>query len=357
MQQRQYQDSIFWVEIEKIKPNPYQPRREFDEAKLKELADSIRQYGLLQPLVVTRKEFEREDGGLSVEYEIIAGERRLRASKLAGLSLLPVIIRSGEETDQMKLELAIIENLHREDLNSVDRAIAFKKLVDEFGYKHGQVAKKIGKSREYVSNTIRILTLPEEVLRGLQSREITEGMTRPLMMLSDKPEEQQTLYREIITKKLTVREAEGIARRIAVDRARKHPLNPEMMALEKQLSDTLGTRVTIQQRNNNGGKLVIDYFSSDDIHQILEKLNEERKAQNAAVQESALVAVATPSAAVSEPQQGLAVHALGSAHAGGEAPSMASEREEEQLARDDVPEIEESSDDDEELYSLKNFTV
>jgi ParB family chromosome partitioning protein len=126
-----YRDSIFWVEVDRIKPNPYQPRREFDQMKLQELADSIRMYGLLQPLTVTRSEVEREDGGLIAEYELIAGERRLRASKLAGLAQVPVIIRAGEESDQMKFELAIIENLQREDLNSVDRARAFQQFLEK----------------------------------------------------------------------------------------------------------------------------------------------------------------------------------------------------------------------------------
>ena len=134
MPNQMYQNSIFWIEIEKIKPNPFQPRNEFDEFKLRDLADSIKQYGILQPLVVTRREYEKEDGGLAVEYELIAGERRLRASKLAGLLQVPVIIRNGEGDDNrddlMKLELAIIENVQREDLNPVERAKAFKKLAD-----------------------------------------------------------------------------------------------------------------------------------------------------------------------------------------------------------------------------------
>ena len=128
-----YGDSIFWVEVEKISPNPYQPRHEFDEARLKDLADSIRMYGVLQPLVVTRKEIPQEDGGLSVQYELISGERRLRASKLAGIAQVPVIIRVGD-TALTKLELAIIENVQREDLNPVERARAFKKLAEQFGY-------------------------------------------------------------------------------------------------------------------------------------------------------------------------------------------------------------------------------
>src|SRR3989344_7259484 len=155
-----YNDSIFWVELDKIKPNPYQPRKEFDEIKLKDLADSIRQYGVLQPIVVTRKEIQKSDG-LLVEYELISGERRLRASKIAGIGQIPVVIRSDEESGLMKLELAIIENLQREDLNCVDRAKAFQRLIDEFGFKHTNIAHKIGRSREYVSNSLRILALPE----------------------------------------------------------------------------------------------------------------------------------------------------------------------------------------------------
>src|SRR3989344_4492631 len=149
-------DSIFWVDAKKIKSNPYQPRREFDEGKLRDLAESIKQYGILQPLVVTRQEVEKEEGGFLVVYELIAGERRLRAAKLAGVREVPVVIRNTEDNDRLKLELAIIENLQREDLNPVDRALAFRKLADDFDFKHIEIAKKISKSREYVSNSLRI---------------------------------------------------------------------------------------------------------------------------------------------------------------------------------------------------------
>ena len=143
-------DSIFWVEVDRIKPNPFQPRKSFDEAALASLAESIRQYGVLQPLTVTRKEIERPGEGIYVEYELISGERRLRASKLAGIAAVPVVIRSGEDTDRMKLELAIIENLQREDLNALDRAKAFRQLADEFGLQHKEIGARVGKSREYV---------------------------------------------------------------------------------------------------------------------------------------------------------------------------------------------------------------
>jgi ParB family chromosome partitioning protein len=267
-------DSIFWVEIDKIRPNPYQPRTEFDEQKLKDLADSIRQYGVLQPLVVTRKEEEKEDGGLAVSYELIAGERRLRASKLAGLSQVPVIIRQDDERDLMKLELAIIENLQREDLNPIDRARAFERLAKEFGFKHTEIAAKVGKSREYVSNSLRILSLPEEIQNAVREGLISDGHTRPLLMLVDRPEEQQVLFKEILLKKLNVREAEHIARRIAVERVRKHENMPssEVLALEKELSEALGTRVEIQQKEV-GGKLVVDFFSTEDIRGLLARLS------------------------------------------------------------------------------------
>jgi len=261
-----YNNSIFWIEVDKIKPNPFQPRREFDESKLRDLSDSIRQYGVLQPLVVTRKELEKSDGGIVVEYELIAGERRLRASKLAGVLQVPVIIRAGVDDDRVKLELAIIENLQREDLNAVDRATAFRRLADEFGFKHIEIAQKVGKSREYVSNSMRILALPQDILGALMRGEISEGHTRPILMLSDRPEEQVTLFKEIVIKQLNVREAEGIARRIAYDKVRKkdRAIAPEIVEIEEELTEKLGTRVHIE-RKTIGGKITIDFFSSDDL--------------------------------------------------------------------------------------------
>ena len=264
-------NSIFWVDTDKIKPNPYQPRRDFDEAKLQDLADSIKQYGVLQPLIVSRLEVEKQGGeGLTTEYELIAGERRLRASKLAGVPQVPVLIRTGD-TAIMKLELAIIENLQREDLNVVDRARAFFRLVTEFKFTHSEVAKKMGRSREYVTNSLRILTLPEEILKGLSEGKMTEGHTRPILMLVDHPEEQMVLYKEIIYKKITVREAERLARKIASDRVRKKEFlpDPEITELEEKFQEKLGTRVHID-RKEDGGQIKIDFFSTDDLRTILE---------------------------------------------------------------------------------------
>lgn len=269
-----YSNSIFWIDTDKIKPNPYQPRRDFDEARLVDLADSIKQYGVLQPLIVSRVEVEKSDGGgLVTEYELIAGERRLRAAKLAMVPQVPVVIRTGD-TALMKLELAIIENLQREDLNVIDRARAFFRLVTEFKFTHNEVAKKMGRSREYVSNTLRILTLPEEILNGLSEGKITEGHTRPILMLVDHPEEQMVLFKEIVYKKITVREAERLARKIAYDRVRKKEFmpDPEITELEEEFQEKLGTRVHID-RKELGGQIKIDFFSTEDLRTILDLIH------------------------------------------------------------------------------------
>ena len=261
-----YNNAIFWVEVDKIKPNPFQPRKEFDEAKLADLARSIRQYGVIQPLTVTRKEVEKDDGGLATEYELIAGERRLRAAKIAGVSSVPVLIRAEFDDDKTKLEIAIIENLQREDLNPVDRAKAFDQLVRQFGFKHVEVAEKIGKSREYVSNSIRLLVLPQAIQDALSEGKINEGHARPLLMLSDRPQEQEVLFREIQLKRLTVRDTESIARRIAYDKVRKkeYLYSPEILDMESELTEALGTRVAIEPKER-GGKLSIDFMSEDDL--------------------------------------------------------------------------------------------
>lgn len=258
-------DSIYWVEVERIKPNPFQPRKVFEEAALASLAESVRQYGVLQPLVVTRKEIERPGEGISVEYELISGERRLRASKLAGLIQVPVVVRRSEDTDRMKLELAIIENLQREDLNPIDRAKAFKRLADEFGLKHIDIGKRVGKSREYVSNSLRILMLPQDIQDSVEKGEISEGHTRPLLMLIDRPDEQRTLFREIIDRRLTVRDSEQLARRVAIEKVRKtEQLSTDLINLERQLTEKLGTRVRIEKKDK-GGKVTIDFFSPEDL--------------------------------------------------------------------------------------------
>jgi ParB family transcriptional regulator, chromosome partitioning protein len=272
-------DSVYWIDIGKIQPNPYQPRKEFSEEGLKSLAESIRQYGVLQPLVVTRTEVEKPEGGLESIYELIAGERRLRASKLAGLKQLPVVIRTGE-SNLTKLELAIIENLQREDLNAIDRAKALQQLIEQFGISHSETAAKIGKSREYVSNSLRLLQLPEYMQQAIVNKEISEGHARTLLALNDHEAERETLFKEIMLKKLSVRAAERIARSIAQERVRPHhKKTPEMVEIEKSLTETLGTRVIIET-NAEGGRLSIDFFSPDELsHLVAALVAEQEKAQ------------------------------------------------------------------------------
>ena len=271
-------DSVFWIDIDRIQSNPYQPRKDFSEEGLKSLAESIRQYGVLQPLVVSRAEIEKPEGGLESVYELIAGERRLRASKLAGLRQLPVVIRAGD-SDRTKLELAIIENLQREDLNAIDRAKALQKLIEEFNISHAETAAKIGKSREYVSNSLRLLSLPEHMQGAIVGKEMTEGHARALLALNNREEERETLFKEITLKKLSVRAAERIARSIAQERVRAyHRKTPEMVEIEKSLTETLGTRVIIET-NAEGGRLLIDFFSPDELLHLATVLAAEQGAE------------------------------------------------------------------------------
>ena len=330
-----YSNSIFWVDTDKIKPNPYQPRREFDAGHLGDLAQSIKQYGVLQPLTVSRIEVEKEaGGGLTTEYELIAGERRLRASILAGIAQVPVIIRTGD-TSMMKLELAIIENLQREDLNVVDRARAFFRLASEFKFTHQEIAKKVGKSRVYVSNSLRILSLPEEILTGLAEKKITEGHTRPLLMLVDHPQEQTVLFKEIVFKKISVREAEKLARKIAYDRVRKKELmpDPEILELEGEFQEKLGTRVHID-RKELGGQIKIDFFSAGDLREILNMINK--------------------ASAEKKPEQMLENHIANlSGQEGDELPSELKEN----IELLDDRSGEEKEEDDADLYNISKFSL
>jgi ParB family transcriptional regulator, chromosome partitioning protein len=265
----QMENAIFWIDIDKVVPNPYQPRREFEENSMRELADSIKQYGILQPLVVSRFELDKEDGSMEVIYELIAGERRLRASKLIGLTQVPCVIRVGDDSRD-KLELAIIENIVRADLNPVEKAMAYRRLAEEFKLTFTDVAKKVSKSREHVSNTVRILMLPQDILDALSKGKITEGHTRPLLMLIDRPDEQMTLFKEMMIRKMTVREAEKIARKIAFEKNRKRDKNmtPDVIDMEENLANALGTRVSIDPKER-GGKITIEYFTHDELMQLI----------------------------------------------------------------------------------------
>ena len=263
--------SVFWVSVDSIDPNPFQPRQVFNDDKILGLSQSIKRYGVLQPLVVTKREEMLSSGDMSVRYELIAGERRLRAAKLAGVREVPVVVRADTD-DNVRLELAIIENLQREDLTPIDRARAFKRLADEFDMKHTQIAEKVGRSREYVSNSIRLLSLSDDIVQAIQLGKMSEGHARALLMLCDKPEEQRTLFQDIMLRKLTVRETEHIARKTAMDRVRKAGSLSENKVIEEHIGNVLGARVYIQEKGDAGGKITIDCTSKDTMQDVLQRI-------------------------------------------------------------------------------------
>lgn len=266
--------SVFWLSVDKIDPNPFQPRKEFGDDRLQSLAQSIRRYGVLQPLVVTKKEEVADTGDMSARYELIAGERRLRASKIAGLSEVPAVIRADISENNIRLELAMIENLERDDLNPIDRARAFKRFIEEFNMTHTEVAQRMSRSREYISNSLRLLTLPEDMIQAVTDRKISEGHTRPLLMLVETPDDQRALFNEIVNRKITVRDSELIARRQAKNRARKIEHDPYVQKAQSVLEGFLETRVHVRSQGETGGKIVIDYFSSEDLEGIISKLED-----------------------------------------------------------------------------------
>ena len=275
---RKDENSIFWIEIDKIEPNPFQPRRDFNEEALESLAHSIREYGILQPLLVYKIETENPRG-ISVKYQLIAGERRWRAARIAGLREVPVIIRKDDHSDRIKLELALIENVQREDLNAIDRATAFKQLIDDFYLTQKEVAERIGKSREFVTNTLRLLTLPEQIQEIIRSGEMSEGHGRATLMLADQPEKQKELIQEIREGHLNVREAEFAAR--AILGYRKVPNRKDVALLDhderqwqRQLEQTLGTRVSLQKQGEKG-RIIVEFYSEEELRSILDKIIKE----------------------------------------------------------------------------------
>jgi len=267
------QQAIFYIEVEKIRPNPYQPRRVFDEAALRELADSVREYGVLEPLIVSRIEKEGPSG-LSVEYQLIAGERRLMAAKLVGLSTVPALIREGDD-ERVKLEIALIENLQREDLNPMERSRAFARLADEFGLAQREIALRVGKSREWVANSMRLLSLPLEAQRAIEQGKITEGHGRIILSLAH-AEAQRQLLNDIISRNLTVREAEKEAALFPSRRRSPQPQvvtapDPITRELTSRLEETLGTKVTLKKRGGRG-ELAIAFHSPEELDAIIQKI-------------------------------------------------------------------------------------
>lgn len=268
-------DSVFWIEIEKIDPNPYQPRREFEPAALKDLSDSIREHGILQPILVTKREIETPTG-LAVRYQLIAGERRWRAAQMAGLSQIPAMIRRGVPDDRIRLELALIENVQREDLNPIEKAQAFKQLIDEFKLMQREISVRVGKSREAITNTLRLLTLPQEIQDGLTQGKISEGQARAILMAGDSPALQRQLYTEMTEHRMTVREAENRARQLTgktlIPRTRpSRSSDPQFRLWESRLEETLGTKVKLEKLGERG-KIVVEFYSDEELRGILRKL-------------------------------------------------------------------------------------
>jgi len=253
--------SIYEAPVESIVSNKYQPRQYFSEKPLQELAASIKEHGILQPLVVVKA---------GAGYELIAGERRLRASKIAGLSTVPVIIREASELQ--KLELALIENIQRSDLNPIESAEAYQKLNDEFGLTHDEIAKKMGKSRPMISNAIRLLGLPPEMQQALAEGHITEGHAKVLLEIHDN-DKRLALFRRVLQDKLTISDTAQEVKRVEVNRhTRKISRDPNLEAHEERLREALGTKVTIRRRGKNGGEIVIEYYGEEEFGELIEKL-------------------------------------------------------------------------------------
>lgn len=254
--------SIMEVPIDIISPNPHQPRSDFNEQGLQELANSIKEHGVLQPLVVSRK----EDGN----YELIAGERRLEASKIAGLEKVPVIVKKVDE--QSKAEISLIENIQRYDLNPIEEARAYQKLQDAFELTQDEISVRVGKSRSSVSNVLRLLNLPVEMQKAIIEGTITEGHARSILALSN-PEKQRALFELILKDSLTVRQAESKVREAAgAMRRPRRKTDPELQMHEEQLSQSLGTKVRIR-KSKTGGQIIIDFYSEEEFSSLLNNLS------------------------------------------------------------------------------------
>lgn len=248
------------LEISLISSNPYQPRRDFDEEKLVELSQSIKEHGLIQPVVVRRAE---------TGYHIIAGERRLRASRMAGLKQIPAIVKEASDAEMM--QLAVVENVQRQDLNPVEEASAYRRLMDEFTMTQDDISDLVGKSRPAVANTLRLLKLPIEVLELVSRETLSEGHARALLGTKS-TEAQMKLAREAVRRKLSVRQLEEMVARLTGQRKRKKDVtkDPDMVDLESRFRSELGTKVRISGTPASG-RIEIFYFSAEELDTIIEK--------------------------------------------------------------------------------------
>lgn len=258
-------ESGVMVNINKVEPNREQPRKNFDEDALMELSDSIKQFGVLSPLLVQDK---------GTYYEIIAGERRWRAAKMAGLKEVPVIIRNL--TDQEIVEISLIENIQREDLNPIEEAIAYKRLLEEFHLKQDEVAERVSKSRTAVTNSMRLLKLDERVQQMIIDEMITTGHARAILSITDK-DKQYEFAQRIFDEKLSVRDVEKEVKRMQkekkADKNKENDFDPKLQAiytdLEEQLKGIFGTKVSINAKDKKKGKIEIEYYSQDELDRII----------------------------------------------------------------------------------------
>lgn len=254
-------ESVFHIEVEKIVPNPYQPRKIFNEEEIRELADSIKEFGLIQPLVVS-KTVKETPIGTAVEYQLLAGERRLRASKMAGLERVPAIIR-GTESPKRKLELALIENIQRSDLNPLESARAYARLQDEFGLTQKEVAVRVGKSRESVANTMRLLSLSPRMQAALEEGVLNESQARHLLSIEN-PMEREEMFARLLSGDVSVRK---MREKIT---AAKNP-DPESTYWQRRIEEKMGLPVNISKKGTRG-KVTIQFYSDEEFRSLLERL-------------------------------------------------------------------------------------
>jgi len=260
-------DKILKIKIIDILLNPRQPRRTFSEDSIKSLSESIKQYGVLQPLVVIKN-------GENA-YELIAGERRLRASRMAGLSEVPAILKENDYDDQKKLEVALIENIQRENLNDVDEAIAYRELMDEFGLSQDEVALKVGTSRSAVANKIRLLKLPEEIINDIRMGDLDSGHAKLLLSLEN-AELQLNTWKKIKDQNLTVRELDAVVKKARPDkkwRSLAVVKDDKTKEEEQKLKDIFDTRVSVVKRGN-GAKIVFNFYSKEDFDDFIKKIED-----------------------------------------------------------------------------------
>lgn len=252
------------VKINEVEPNKNQPRRAFDEDALLELAESIKQHGVIQPLIVKKRD---------KYYEIIAGERRWRAAKMAGLKEIPIVIK--DLSDQEIMEVALIENIQREDLNPIEEAQAYQRLIKEYNYKQDELAERVSKSRVAVTNSMRLLKLDERVQKMIIDDMISAGHARALLAITDS-EKQYTIAMKVFDEKLSVRETEKLIKNLDKQVKPKVNMPPEndfiYRDIENKLKESMGTKVIIHNKDNNKGKIEIEYYSQDDFERIVDIL-------------------------------------------------------------------------------------